>query len=199
MIFVEGKKHPVRADSIEVGDRLRADHGTHVTVKKIQKITRKGVYAPLTPGGSLVVNGIVASAYPAMQDTDAAEFSNGVEIPYLSQHMGCHMWMSPMRLLCMGVSSGFCDSSNNDDDGLMPWIEFGERFLHWSLNQSAFLQALLFAVSFVSFAFLNLIEIAFEPVWGASVLLAAALGWLLLKRCRLCLTVKTSETATKFV
>lgn len=170
MLFVRGKEHPVRADSIKVGDNLRADHGTFTSVTKIQTVTRKGVYAPLTPSGSIVVNGIVASSYVSMQDhaVEYAEFSNGVKIPFLTQEMGCHMSMSPMRMLCMGVSSSFCEV--HDEEGLMPWVRFGHILLHWGMGFNVFVQAFLCGLYFLVLAGINIVELVFGATWSPLIL-----------------------------
>jgi len=170
MLFVRGKEHPVRSDSIKVGDNLRADHGTFTSVTKIQTVTRKGVYAPLTPSGSIVVNGIVASSYVSMQDhaVEYAEFSNGAKIPFLTQEMGCHMSMSPMRMLCMGVSSSFCEV--HDEEGLMPWVRLGHMLLHWGMGFNVFVQALLCGLYFLVLAGINVIELVFGATWSPLIL-----------------------------
>jgi len=176
MLFVRGKEHPVRADSIKVGDNLRADHGTFDSVTKIQTVTRKGVYAPLTPSGSIVVNGIVASTYVSMQDhaVEYAEFSNGAKIPFLTQEMGGHMSMSPMRMLCMGVSSSFCEV--HDEDGLMPWVRFGYSFLQWAMGFNVFVQALLCGLCFLVLAGFNVVElVVFGETWSPLLILATLL------------------------
>ncbi|CAB9516716.1 Desert hedgehog protein [Seminavis robusta] len=58
LLYVADKSYPVRADSIIVGDKLQTADGTANQVKKIKTVMKEGLYAPLTPGGKLVINGI---------------------------------------------------------------------------------------------------------------------------------------------
>jgi len=193
MVFVEGKDHPVRADSIKEGDSLKADDESFVSVEKIRKVTRKGLYAPLTPSGSIVVNGIVASNYISLQENavEYAEFSNGVEISFFTQQLGCHMWMSPMRLLCIGVSSRFCES--HDEDGLMPWIRFGQQFLEWGLKLNVFIQAILLGAAFLMFSGFNLVELVFGAEWGVMICVPLLISLLLISRSRLSVVVRKEK------
>merc|ERR1711897_101496 len=45
LVFVDGKTNPVRADSIEVWDVLKAED-KHAVVEKIEFVTRNGIYNP---------------------------------------------------------------------------------------------------------------------------------------------------------
>ena len=49
MVYLHNKRNPVRADKVKVGDILRGDHFTGLTVTKITKVARREQYAPLTP------------------------------------------------------------------------------------------------------------------------------------------------------
>jgi len=182
MLFVSGKEHPVRADSIKVGDNLRADHGTSTSVTKIQTVTRKGVYAPMTPSGSIVVNGIVASTYVSMQDhaVEYAELSNGAKIPFFTQETACHMGMSPMRMLCMGVSSSFCEV--HDEDGLMPWVRLGQVLLQWGMGFNVFIQAFLCGLYIAVLAGFNVVELVFGATLSPLILATLFIARIVVKR-----------------
>ena len=62
MVFVEGGA-AVPAGNLVVGDRL--ENGEMITA--IKTVQRLGVYAPFTPSGSIVVNGVRASSLAAFQ------------------------------------------------------------------------------------------------------------------------------------
>merc|ERR1712207_137441 len=85
LVFVDGKTNPVRADSIKVGDVLKAEDKNAV-VEKIELVTRNGIYNPLTSSGTIQVNGITASNYISFQkqNKEFVEFQGGVEI--MSSH-----------------------------------------------------------------------------------------------------------------
>merc|ERR1712228_647618 len=106
LLHVVGKEHPVRADSINVGDSLyHALEGT-ARVLKTSTITNKGLYAPLTPSGKIVVNNVVASSYIALTEADSEYISLG---PWSMSHSDLvHLTLAPFRVVCMGVNDKPC-------------------------------------------------------------------------------------------
>lgn len=65
MIFLDGNPNPVPASAVKVGDQLKTLDGPRY-VTKISKVTRNGIFNPLTVDGTIVVNGIVTSVYSAL-------------------------------------------------------------------------------------------------------------------------------------
>jgi hypothetical protein len=151
LLFLQGKRNPVSASSVHVGDILSPGS----KVKKIGIVTRKGVFAPLTPDGTLMVNGIRASTYAALQDTDEyAEFQGGAR--FMAQHTGIHLVLTPFRMLCRGGSFAFCQSYN--EDGMPYHIANGIRILKWADRQNVTLQMILFLPAFLFFGALMVLE-----------------------------------------
>merc|ERR1712193_79744 len=103
--------NPVRADSIQVGDRLRAANGGSV-VTKIMLVTKNGFYNPLTSSGTIQVNGITASNYISFQkeNNEYAEFQGGIEV--MSHHDAAHIAMAPYRFYCTTLAT--CDIDDAD-------------------------------------------------------------------------------------
>ena len=165
MVFLAGEKHPVRADSIRVGDILRGDK-EGLTVATIKRVQRQGVYAPLTPKGTVVVSGIVASSYISFQEgKDAMDFG----ALQVSQHIYVHTALSPFRIVCMGSPSSsttrsFCHSF--DDHGMPRYVAFGIRFNRWILKQNPVVQSTLWLGVLVITAACRVLE----TVLGSSVL-----------------------------
>merc|ERR1712194_979712 len=56
MMFVEGKSHPVPANTLRVGDIIQTVEG-YRSVTVIASILREGVYNPLTTDGTIVASG----------------------------------------------------------------------------------------------------------------------------------------------
>jgi hypothetical protein len=146
LVYVKGRPHPVAASSLQVGDILQGsddDVGSGITIRKIKNITRSdGVYAPFTPSGNIVVDGIKVSTYVSLQTngvTEFAELANGYVLPF-SHHFGVHMGTSPFRFLCMGISASFCSSSN--DDGFPIWVDQGRRLAAHVEQQCTLVQLL---------------------------------------------------------
>ena len=116
LLFVDGKSHPRRADSIQVGDALQGQDGP-AHVSKVSRVRRTGIYAPLTKDGTIVVDGIVASCY--------ADILGGStkRALVMTQQSYIHRALSPFRLLC-SVSGDLCNKSYNDD-GMPYYVAFG--------------------------------------------------------------------------
>ena len=114
LIYLEGQSHPVRADSIRVGNNLLSSK----RVAKIRVVERLGVYAPLTKSGTIVVDGIKVSAYADIEGGHDARDHPTI----IGTNSYIHAGMSPFRLYC-GLSKNLCMSYN--DDGMPPYVAFG--------------------------------------------------------------------------
>jgi Hint module len=78
LVYLAGKDHPIRADSIKVGDKLQAANGLNTIVKEIGFVEKVGLYAPLVPSGKVWVDGVLASSYIALQGEDNVYFSTSM-------------------------------------------------------------------------------------------------------------------------
>jgi len=145
LLYVSNKAGPVRTDSIRVGDVLHARHNTFSAVTNIERVRVKGMYAPLTTDGTVVVDGIVASSYIDIS-AKSHEFVEvgGIVLP-ISQADIIHLWLSPLRVTCMmGVNSVFFKGHN--DNGINHYVQFGLEFALWIEQQNILLQFAIFAV-----------------------------------------------------
>jgi len=104
MIFVEDT--PIRASEVKVGDRLSGNK----KVTKITSVQRRGIFAPVTESGEIVVSGVLSSCY-------AAIFSHTPS----HQHFGAHVLLAGRRLVC-SFNFGFCKNEKYSVDGLPMWI-----------------------------------------------------------------------------
>lgn len=177
LVFLKDQAQPVRADSLQVGDSLRGQHGKGQIITKIDTVVRQGLYAPFTPEGTVVVDGIVASSYISLQEgKNFVELKSG-SLPQLSQHGYVHMGLSPMRLLCMGVSSSYCTTYN--EEGIPFYAALSIDLNLWANEQGAAVQALAFTGIFL----LTGASLAAETVFGPSLaplaifILAGLLLW----------------------
>ena len=86
MVFVvtrDGNSRALPAAFVKVGDQLM--HGE--TVTEIMRVHRKGLYAPFTPSGTLVVNGVGVSSYIALQASESltiGSISTGLSFQFLA-------------------------------------------------------------------------------------------------------------------
>jgi Hint module len=182
MVYLHGKQNPVRADSLRVGDVLRGDHYTGLTVTKIKKVKRRDQYAPLTPHGTLLVDGILASSYISLQE-DAREHielgENGFTVR-ISQRVMVHMFLSPLRMYCMGITTDFCQTYN--EDGLPPYVDLGLQIADWGIRQNVFVQLVGLLVFFLVLSPPVLIEDLAGPELGPLMLLITIISLILYKR-----------------
>jgi Hint module len=78
-------RHPIRASDVAVGDWLNGKQ-----INKIDRVIRRGVYAPLTHSGDLIVSGVCGSNYVAVFDVDWI----------WDQHRLGHLLYLPQRVYC---------------------------------------------------------------------------------------------------
>jgi Hint module len=129
LLFVDGKTVAVRADSIQVGDVLRG-----ATVTKADNVQSPGLYAPLTPSGFLIVNGVMASNYISLEKADShALLGQNV-------HAFFHLGISPFHLLCNGASSGMCGTFT--EAGIPVLLDAALRSFEWMMDLPQLFQAL---------------------------------------------------------
>lgn len=104
MLFVSGKT--VRASQVKVGDMLDE---TSAKVTEIKTVKRRGVYAPVTMSGDLVVSGALASSYVALLDHAT-----------IDQHAAAHAIFTPLRLIC-SFKFDICKNETYTD-GISNWV-----------------------------------------------------------------------------
>jgi len=109
MMFVGGHSNPIPASKVRVGDLVRNVEGHYYPVLEITPITRNGFYNPVTVSGTIVVDGIAASTYSAVFDTEHVEISG---FPIMSQETLMHLAFGPFRAICTGVAKGLCKDND---------------------------------------------------------------------------------------
>jgi Hint module len=124
LVFRANETNPVRADSIRIGHML-ATEAAGALVTRIGVVTRSGLYAPLTTTGTINVDGIVSSCYVSLQKgaSEYVELQGGT-ITFLPHHLIVHMWLAPVRMVCMGVSASLCQSFD-EVTGNAHFVELG--------------------------------------------------------------------------
>jgi hypothetical protein len=167
LVYIAGKKHPVRADSLKVGDVLLGTSQAEVRVTAIGLAKKQGLYSPLTQDGSLVVNGIAVSTYVALQEGNPEHYRVG-PLNLLSHQSFVDLYLTPFRMMCMGVSPSLCQVY--DADGLPHYISFGMKLVLWVGKQSALVQLLFLLLSLPILVFLGLLEWTFGSSLAALVL-----------------------------
>lgn len=124
MLFVaDGRVIP--ASMVKVGDKLVLANNQAEVVLSTSATIRKGAFAPFTPSGSIVVNGVKASTFIALQETEHLTIS-GVST-HLSYHRLAHIFESPHRLWC---SINSCDSETYIE-GISTWVYHPHKVARW--------------------------------------------------------------------
>jgi hypothetical protein len=135
-LFVNDHRQTVRARDIQVGHVL----GEGI-VTGIHWIKHRGLYAPLTETGDIVVSGVPASCYVHLLDNVAPSIQRALS----------HTALAPLRIAC-GFDFSFCMNDANIQDGysanLAKLIQFGFRWM----DGSRFLQRLVLIVCTPVFA-----------------------------------------------
>jgi hypothetical protein len=152
LIYVGGKNHPIPARAVSVGDELVTDlaAGTSILVTKISHVQRKGVFAPLTADGSVVVNGVVASSYITLQghsSDGAVAMGDGTRLTWLSHHAIIHHALAPFRFLC--VVTGGWPAYTTNDLGMPSYVAYGLKLAHWVDEQHVWVQTIVLIASLV--------------------------------------------------
>ncbi|CAB9511247.1 expressed unknown protein [Seminavis robusta] len=152
LVYVQGKDAPVTAGSIKVGDTLtEAGQGGAAVVTKIDTVQRHGIYAPLTPDGTLVVDGIASSCYVSLQpngDPQTMELKGCSALSVFSHHRVAHMLLTVPRLVCMGgINPKWCQTYN--EDGVALFVQTAFDLSDWFHAQHWVVQRFLLAVYLV--------------------------------------------------
>jgi hypothetical protein len=167
-IFIEGKGSPVRADSVRVGDVVHYSAASSnsasvgAVVTNISKVTRRGIYAPLTSDGTVIVNGIKASTYAIISSKSS---TNHVEVAGwsffgLSEANAIHLALSPLRLLCSGSTFDICKEID-EETKMNTYVAWGTRLIHLVEAQNGILQFIVAAIAVSIFALIWTFEKAY--------------------------------------
>lgn len=157
LIFVRAKTSliAVPANSIHIGDHLIFDDMA-ATVIEINKSVHveKGLYAPFTPSGRLLVNGgFLVSAYIGFDESSASLSVGGIQI---SQQWAAQSFEVPHRVWCHHLGS--CASESYDEDGLSTWVSGPMRVAMWVRSLPFFARNVSFTFFLLGLLTFNLIE-----------------------------------------
>jgi hypothetical protein len=139
MVIVEDGR-AVPASTVQVGDKLQAlAGGIAVEINTIKNVARLGAFAPFTPSGTIVVNGVVASSFVAFQDTDVLTIGN-VKTPFSFQWFA-HTFEAPHRFYCTYMSE--CLTEEYTVDGISKWVSAPLVAMKWWFAQNVTVMSLL--------------------------------------------------------
>lgn len=128
----------IPASTVVIGDELETENGDKITVEEVRYVLRKGVYAPFTMSGTVVVSNFKASSYVAFQD--AQYLRMGKWITPLSFQWLAHLSQAPHRLWTrlFGLVEGKYTSQ-----GMSEWIHVPHQMWEWYLGQNTIVMMVL--------------------------------------------------------
>lgn len=139
----------VPASTVQIGDLLSNGE----TVSSITTVTRKGLYAPFTTTGTVVVSDIVSSSFVTLQkDTAYLMLGTSITLPMISWQWMCHSFEAPHRFL---ANLGFSETYNKD--GISMWVVAPKIGMDWILDQHVVIMSIVLIPTVVVIAVMSLL------------------------------------------
>jgi hypothetical protein len=153
MIFVEGRG-VIPAALVRVGDKLITPGAeTNAIITTIKDTTAHGVFAPFTPSGKVVVDGILASSFIAMGEASPDLSFLGFNF---SHHWIAHSFEFPHRVVCHHFSS--CLHERYTKEGISTWVARPKDFGIWLLDQNFWVRGVIGGVLVGTLVLFNVME-----------------------------------------
>lgn len=125
----------ITAENLKLGQEVLLAGGQATSVTGLERITAKGVYAPFTSSGTLVLNhGLMASSYTSMTPWTKLPL-----IPSAYHHAVSHFFTFPHRFFCQNG----CPNPTYNQEGINVW----EVQLLWWIQRTAVFSLLLLGVA----------------------------------------------------
>ena len=164
MIFVSPPQGPpIPAALLRMADRVYDFAGNELEVKSIRAITLRGKYAPFTPSGKLVVNGVLVSSYVALVPSHSLTI---LGVSFSFQWLA-HSFEFPHRLVCYHM--GNFPKETFSDSGISDWVNRPLKLSQFVLDMGDYsiVKAGLLAIILVAFLVFDIIEysIFLIPHW----------------------------------
>ena len=136
-----------------------------------------------------MVNGVKASTYVSFEDQGPTFLALR---PYFgsfwSEQLIFHWWLSPLRMLCMGISSKFCSApeTSQQDQPILSWLLFGREVIKFGEQQNVWVQVFVLGIPIMLlFGILNLIEFLVSVVMSPTVIAMMGISTLWFIQCKI--------------
>jgi Hint module len=146
----------IPASAVKIGDELETANGELVIVETITRIVRKGVYAPFTMSGTIVVSNIRVSSYVAFQDGHYLMIGRWNTL--LSFHWLAHLSQAPHRVWTRIFGEG---EETYTPLGMSNWIIVPHLIWGWYLEQNAVVMFILLLPTIVYLSLIYGVELLF--------------------------------------
>jgi len=167
----------VPASVLKKGDILIDETGNEVVIHNIESVKSKGIYAPFTPSGQLVVNGIVVSSFIAFQNKSTVQILGNLSVSY---QWIAQMFEFPHRVVCYYL--GRCTNESYTGEGMSVWVAYPFHLGRWLLERQpdTWLKVIVLIMFFSLFCFFSILEIMLEnPSIMITIIGVYALGFVL--------------------
>jgi len=173
MVFLYGRHLPVPASLVACGDNLVGASGEALQVISINEVEEKGLYAPFTPSGILLVNDMLVSSFVAFEESQSISIFGWA----LSYQWLARTFEFPHRLLCHYVAE--CLDVRYDTDGISFWVATPLRLTLSVLRMPWLVRNLILGLVFGIFAVFQWIELVLIVYPAAFV--ALCVGYVVLR------------------
>jgi uncharacterized protein YqhQ len=133
----------------------------------------KGVHAPLTPSGKLIVDNVLVSTFVAFGDSSTlriAGYSTGFSYHWLE-----HTFELAHSAWCTYLSS--CENETYTSKGISNWADLPYRCATWWLAQNIIVKITMFALSLSCLCFLHMVHLMLmNPPLTIAMLLVTAVS-----------------------
>lgn len=153
MVFVE-HGGAIPSALIKVGDKVMTANSVELTiVESIDIVESRGIFAPFTPSGTIVVDGMLVSSFVGM---------NGEPGLSIGGFKFSHQWMAhsfefPHRVVCHYIGS--CQNETYTKNGISTWVATPMKLGQWLLNQNFAVTALVGGTFVGMLALFNVAEL----------------------------------------
>lgn len=177
MVFLHKNGQAVPASMVQVGDAIMMtnDEPSATIVTSVTTVTRRGAYAPFTPSGSIVVNGVKASTFVAFQESSTLLLMGGRVDTGISYQWLAHTFELPHRMWC-ATTNNRCNNDDGhetyDENGMSTWVAYPHQFFKWFMSHMDDGNNIL-----VSLFFVPLIAVFFGTLGLLQVLLEEQCSW----------------------
>lgn len=151
MVFVSDHR-TIPAAKLRVGDEIVHSSGMKVVIVHIKTTVASGVFAPFTPSGKIIVDGIQASCFVAFENAESLELF-GVSFSY---QWIAHCFEAFHRLVCHRLGS--CPRETYSDEGISHWVAAPRKFFLWVLQQPSLIRHVLLGTALVVLSVLTFME-----------------------------------------
>lgn len=168
MVFAASRGF-VPASTLQKGDKLVLGSRDEVVVESIRPVKSKGVFAPFTPSGKIVVDDVLASSFVVLKSQPTISFA-GFTVSY---QWLAHTFEFPHRVVCHYLTK--CPTESYTSDGISTWAAAPLKAAQWVLSQNAALVGALMVPFVLMLCIFAILEACFlYPV--AVVALGVAFG-----------------------